>query len=561
MSMTKRIFALLLTVAMLVCALAACNKEPEVTTPEATTPESTTPEPEFPTTPPKKITAFSVVSGSDATESLMASEIKWYLTQKGLTLSESGYQISVVLDDTVVADGYKIVATENALTVAGGNERGLVCGVYAFLEKYAGVHLYATDTVVVDDTDVMIGGGILESFEPTFEVLRNPWFAIDKLPEKDGGSIEAANKTAQIKLNVIAGTGSLTTCLSDAAVLERAIANVKGQLSTDSTLNTVRFSPATDYDKYCTCEECAAVHTEEGSPAGNYIRFLNKVYEAVAAEYPEVKFEIVPRAYLTEAPKVTKPAEGISILFDMEKCHLSHPITDTACEDAVSFAATLKSWSEFCDSVHVEYRISPTEEYMPVFADLGALYENIRFFAECGVSSINFTGNIAYPSSNFGELRYYLINRLLQDPTMTVDEYYAYMDEFLAAFYGEGWTYVRKFIDKIIELSADGHQTVKDSPFLAITEEEYISHLQLFEEWWNKAEELAGDDLAHVKRSRFQWRYVKLCLLPDKEDALAMIAENAASFNYRIAWREARWNVDTTNTNFALAPTEWVYKS
>ncbi len=556
----KRIFALLLTVIMLVCVFAACNKpeHPEETTPQATTPS----EPEIPTTPPKKITEFYVTCGDSTVEKFAASELTWYLKQKNVSLSEGGYHISVVIDETVVKDGYKIVADENSLILAGGNERGLVCGIYDFLEKYVGVRFYAANTVTVNDEDIMIGGGVLENFVPTFEVLRNPWHPIDKLPEKDGGSIDitGTSKMVEIKLNTVAGTGSLTTCLSDPETLERALLNVQNQLK-GGDVTTVRFTPATDYDKYCTCESCAAVHQEEGSPAGNYVRFLNKLYEAVSADYPNVEFEIVPRAYLVEAPKVTKPADGVAILLDMDKCCISHPVTDETCPAAVAFAQALKSWGSLCDSVHVEYRISPTKEYMPVFADLGALYENIKFFAESGVGSINFKGNIACPSSNFGELRAYLISKLIQDPTMTEEEYYAHMNQFLKGFYGAGWTCVRQFIDKIIELSADGHQTAEDSPFQAITEAEYLANEELFDEWWLKAEALAGDRVDFVKRSRFQWRYIKLCLHPNKAEALAMIEENARSFNERIAWREAQWNVDTNKTNFDLTPPEWIYIS
>ncbi len=558
----KRIFALLLTVVMLVCVFAACNKpeHPEETTPVASDETTTPSEPETPTTPPKKITKFYVTCGDSTVENFAASELKWYLKQKNVSLAEGGYHISIVIDETVVKDGYKIVADENSLILAGGNERGLVCGIYDFLEKYVGVRFYATNTVIVNDEDIMIGGGVLENFVPAFEVLRNPWHPIDKLAEKDGGSIKTEDSTKIMALNTIAGTGSVTTCLSDSEVFERALQNVKNQLSTGHA-TAVRFSPVTDYDLYCTCESCAAVHEEEGSPAGNYIRFLNKLFEAISVEYPDVKFEIVPRAYLKEAPSVTKPVPGVWIRFDMDKCHISHPVTSTECPVATSFAASIKSWSEFCDNVSVEYRLTATKEYMPVFANLGALHGNMSFFAECGVAKINFTGNIACPAGDFGELRIYLISKLLQNPTMSEEEYYALMDEFLEAFYGEGWTYIRKFIDKIIELSADGQQTPKDDPFASITKEEYLANAADFDKWWNKAEELSGDRADFVKRSRFQWRYIKLCLQPNKAEALAMIEENARSFNERIAWREAQWNVDTNKTNFDLTPPEWIYRS
>lgn len=558
MSMMKRIFALLLTVAMLVCVLVACNepKEPEGTsnTSSATTPST----PEIPTTPPQKITSFKVSCGDSAVESFAATELKWYLSAKNLPLSDDGYHISIVIDESVVENGYKIVADEDSLTISGGNNRGLAYGIYDFLEKYIGVHFFAPDTIVVDDEDVMIGGGVLEVFEPAFDVLRNPWQPIEKLAEKDGGNVAATGVTKIMNLNTIAGTGYKTTCLNDDKIFEQALQRVKIQLSAGK-VDAIRFSPVTDYDEYCTCEKCAAVHAEEGEPSGNYIRFLNKIFEEISVDYPDVKFEITPRAYLAKAPAVTQPVDGILIRFDTDKCHISHPINDANCPDAVAFAESLNSWGTFCDNVYVEYALTASKDFLPVFANLGSMREDIRFFAESKVGSIRFNGNIVCPTGEFGELRVYLLSKLIQDPYMSEEEYYGYMDSFLKSFYGEGWEYIRKFIDKIIELAADGHQTKKDSPFEAITEEEYLANEETFDEWWNKAAELAGDRAEFVKRACYQWRYIKLCLHPNAEDAQALITDAAGG--QRVAWRDKQWNVDTARSNLALAPTEWIYKS
>ena len=157
---------------------------------------------------------------------------------------------------------------------------------------------------------------------------------------------------------------------------------------------------------------------------------------------------------------------------------------------------------------------------------------------------------------------------------MSEEEYYTLMDEFLKSYYGEGWEYIRKFIDKTTELAANGGfaldsnevegeavcgQGIYDHPLTVITRQEYLDNEATFDEWWNKAEELAGERLDFVKRARFQWRYIKLCLAPNAEDAQALITDAAS--NPRVGWREKQWNVDTTKSDLNLAPTEWVYKS
>ena len=560
MSMTKRIFALLLTVAMLVSVLTACNKPqtPDQTT-ETTTPDPN-PLPNPPETPAKKITSVKVSCGESPIENFAATELKWYLAKRNIPLTEDGYHISFIIDERVTEGGYRITADENSLTVMGGDNRGLAYGLYGFLEKFIGVHFYSPETTAIDDGDLMIGGGVLEVFDPAFDILRNPWAPIENLPQKDGGNDEAATGiTKTIALTTVAGTGNIRPCLTDPKIFTKAVQNIQNYLSAAPDIDIISFTPKTDYDLYCTCENCARVHEEEGSPAGNYVRFLNKLYEEISVDYPNLQFELVIRAYLVTAPTVTKPVDGISIRFSTASCHISHPLNDTTCPEAASFAEKVRNWGSICDNVRVEYALTSTTDFIPVFANLGAMRENMRFFAECGVDSIFFSGNIVCPSGEFGELRVYLASKLAQDPLMSEEEYYGYMDSFLKAFYGEGWEYIRKFIDKIIELSADGHQMVDGSPFDAITKDEYLANEATFDEWWNKAEELAGDRIDFVKRGRYQWRYIKLCLHPNATDAQALITDAAS--NPRVGWRDKQWNVDTASSNLDLAPTEWIYKS
>ena len=561
MSMMKKIFALLLTVAMLVCVLAACNKpqEPHNTTPEATTPTETPNNP--PATPAKKISSVHITCGETPIENFAATELKWYFIKMNVTISPDGYSITVKIDENAPKDGYTIVADENGLVLAGGNNRGLAYGLYGFLEEFLGVHFYSADTIVIDEGDVMIGSGVLAEVAPAFEVWRNPWSPIEQLAQKDGGNqLEDPDLTKTLTIGAITShLDSETVCLTNSKTQTRAEAFLKDFLSKNPHLQTLIITPNLGENNYCTCADCAAINTAEGSPAGTYVRFINKIKAAVSDKYPNLHFAITVRDYLLTAPTVTKPAQGISVRFTTEGCHISHPLTDASCPTAASFAQGIQSWGAICDGVHVDYCLSATKDFIPVFANLGSIQKDMRFFAENGIGSISFFGNIVCPTGEFGELRVYLISKLIQNPTMSEEEYYAYMDSFLKAFYGEGWEYIRKFIDKTIELAADGHQTAKDGPLVAITEEEYLANEATFDEWWNKAEELAGDRIDFVKRARYQWRYVKLCLHPNAEDAQALITDAAS--NPRVGWREKQWNVDTANSDLSKAPSEWKYKS
>jgi len=557
MSMMKRIFALLLTVAMLVCVLTACSKPTPIG--KISSASSTANNADADTAAPQKITSVHITCGKSAIENYAAAELKWYFTQKGITLADNGYGIELKLDETIFTGGYQITANENGLVIAGGNERGLAYGLHAFLEKFLGVSFYSANSKIITDGDVTIGYGVLDTFDPAFEIVRNPWYPIEQLPEKNGGNIHDNSIVKTFNLNALVEGGSALPCLSVPENVEKAIKKVRNYLLSGAAVDVLRFLPDAYTD--CTCDDCVRILDEEGSASGIYVRFLNALSEAISPRFPEVKIELVVRDYLQQAPTLTKLADGISVRLSTENCHISHPFTDESCPEALLFANSVRGWSETCNNVYVDYVLTSTTDYIPTFANLGTLRENIRFLAECGIESIAMSGNFACPSGEFGELRVYLTSKLLQNPTMSEEEYYAYMDSFLKNFYGEGWEYIRKFIDKTIELAADGHQTASGNPFDAITVDEYLDNEETFDEWWNQAEALAGDRADFVKRARYQWRYIKLCLHPDAEEAQKLIADTSDSFNTRVGWREKQWNVDTNKSDLNLPPTEWIYKS
>lgn len=578
----QKIFALLLAVAMLTMPLASCNlfqkaenTTPAQTTPTETTPAQTTPAETTATTTPEdttsedepiippepivvKPTSVSIVAGNSAIENFAVAELKWYLAAKNIPVSDDGYPIVFSISSDMAADSYLIEVTNECLSIVGGNARGFAYGFYTFLENYIGVHFYAADTVVVDDKEVVFTG--CDSFTPTMQILRNPWYPIESLPEKDGGNASGTRMSKTLTLGTITSNGGVAQpCLTDPENLPKAIKYVSDFLASTPGLETLSFAPVDGSDYYCQCPNCARIDKEEGSHAGTYIRFINAILDAVKADYPTVQFEINIRTYLQTAPAITKPTEGVSVRISTAGCHATHPITDASCPECVAFTQGLKTWGELCDSVNLEYVLTSTVDYIPTFANLGTLRENMRFFAESGIQSIYCSGNFACPSGEFGELRVYLMSKLLVDPFMSEEQFNTYMNDFLKSFYGEGWENIRKFIDKTTELAADGKQTAQDGPFAGITEEEYLENEETFDAWWDAAEAAAGERIDFVKRARYQWRYIKLCLHPNAEDAQALIAD-VGNANAKVSWREKQWNVDESS-DLSKAPTEWKYKS
>ena len=364
-----------------------------------------------------------------------------------------------------------------------------------------------------------------------------------------------------VTLDALVGkNGNTQPCLTSAENLANAIAYAKEFLAKSPALKTLTFAPAPGTAKNCTCNACAALDTEENTPTGAYIRFINAIIESVKADYPTLSFEIKMSGCFLSLPATERPADGVSIFMSTEECHATHPLTDADCPTSQTFVEALQAWSKIT-SVRLEYVLSATE-YLSTFANLNTLRENMRLFAESGIDSLYCSGNFSCPSGEFGELRAYLINALLQNPTMSEEEYDEHTNELLATYYGDGWFYIRNYINKITELANNDvsendacGQSATDSPLTVITRTEYRNYAYQFDNCWNAAEQLAGDRIEAVKGSRIQWQYIQVCLNPNEADAQALINAVSAA---NLCWRKDLRSV-AAESSLTLAPTSWKY--
>ena len=549
----KRLLAIAL---LLPCLLTGCHlfKSPAETTPEQTAPTTppqdttpsenvTTPGEDTPVIPPVKtmaLTHVTVTSGETPAEKTAVAELTEYLEKRSITVSEGGFPITLSIDETLGEDAYRIDALtegENAgMTIVGGNGRGVLYGVYGFLEKYAGLRSY-TPTLEVYPTegDITISDGTLIDYTPVFEMRVNDWYRwavgnpetyawcvkngvnmIDGWWEpwdKADGAWGGAWDYGGLFVHTIGGlteTGGGTSknpCLTDPALLEKAIQNVRARLESRPSTTILSVSQ-NDTDARCRCANCTAIDKEEGSPAGTMLRFVNAIAENIAEDYPNVVIDTLAYDYTQTAPKITKPRENVCIRLCTFHCHFTHPLTDSTCATNAKFCRDLEEWSKICDNIHIWDYTTNFAFYIPTYANLHVLQANMQFFAEHNAKGMFPQGNRNSASGEFGELRAYLLAKLMMDPYMGEDEYYRLMDEFLEAYYGDGWAYIRMYIDKTSEMYEEGCRNMYTHPLDIVPAEEFRDMQQAFNDWWAKAEALADEArVDNVRRSSLQWRF------------------------------------------------------
>ena len=600
----KKLLILVLVAALLLpCLLTACNpsqKPEEITLEQNTTPEVTTPEPDdsiVPEVETMKLTSIKVTTGDTQSEIFAGAELMAYLSKQNVTVAEDGFPISISIDPTLDEDGFLIEASfeENrGMTFKGSNERGVLYAVYRFLEKFAGFRYFTPELETFTPGDVVIPEGVVMDYAPVMSTARRlTWYytgrdaewcvkngisgcdtTLDAMhggPSLNYGSMFVHTIGPLYETTYPYPTYTSNPCLTDPEILATVIKNVRKELEKNPAMNIISVSQ-TDVESWCLCPNCARIAEEEGSYAGVWVRFVNTIAEDIAEDYPNVIVDTLAYKHTQTPPKITKPRENVCIRLCSIECCFTHALDDPNCPDNKKFHDDLVGWGKICDNIHVWDYTTNFHYYISTFANLFTIRENMRFYAENNVVSMFPQGNSQGWSGEFGELRSYLLAQLMWNPYMSEEEYNRHMNEFLEAYYGAGWTFVREYIDITSRLAKNGGykldgnenptnavcgQGIYDHPLTVITRQEYFNYELRFDECWTLAEELAGDRKEFVHRSALQWRLAKLYLHPNATEAAAFIAEAKA---LGVVWKEGQPNVQSSS-DLSLSPYYWKYGS
>ncbi len=514
----------------------------------------------------REVAAVKYLPGGSATEKYAAEELNKYLSKMADIADHGDFPVYLTVDAALPKEGYTITPKEDSLTVAGGTGRGLLYGVYRFLEKFGGARFFTPTLEVLGEGDIVVEEPY--SFAPPFEYRRCDWVCSEDedwsvknginsfaISEEKGGYMEYGGFCHT--MYALTGTDHrLQPCLSDPALLEKAIESVRTILRENPAVSIVSVSQ-NDNMNYCKCDKCMAVAEEEGSQMGPLLRFVNAVADAVKDEFPDAIIDTLAYTYSRKPPLLTKPRENVCIRLCSIECCYSHPLEDRSCPSNNAFHDDIIAWNKICDRIYIWDYITNFLFYVPTFPNFGVLRENMRFFADHGVRGMYPEGNYnSAGTGEFAELRCYLVAKLMTDPYMSAVEYYTYMDEFLAAFYGAGWRNIRTYIDMMCGAARKMHAKIYSKPF-AMFPRDYCEEMRdVIDRLWEDAEEKAeGQCKEEVHRSRLQWRYLKLMLQPNLEEGTKFFEE---AKGYKIRFNE--WLPEPKDPDLSLTPDEWIPK-
>ncbi len=499
--MAKKLLSMLLALSMMLTVLAACNNEPVV---DETPDDGQQQEDIQPNDPGDEVVSdvlnlvvdgvsdYVIVRGENAyiSEVTASTELQKYLKQI------SGVEIPIVTDATAPVekeivvgktnreadgefnrdelgdDGLVIKSNGQKLFLVGGEQRGTLYAVYEFLESYLGCRFYSSDFEVVPTTTAISLDQIAEDKQiPSFDTretlwadyANNPAFAVKrKINGRKFGTIPEELGGSKIWGAGIGHTlGSLTNtpyesqpCLTDETNYQTALATLRAWMAGTPNASYISVSMNDNHD-LCYCDNCSALMNQYGSYAGVNLTFVNRLAEEIKDEYPNVLIHTFAYFENRIVPTGIEPADNVMVeLCSIEQC-FRHPLEECTAYSKESFVDLLKGWAAISDTLAIWDYTTNYGHYAATFPNFEVLRKNLKLFADNNVEYIFEQGNHSDRSLEFGELRGYLISKLMWNPYMSQEELDGYMVEFCKDYYGPGWESIIQYIQIAQEESKD----------------------------------------------------------------------------------------------------------
>lgn len=542
-------------------------------------------------------------------------------TPKEILLGGTAREIDCYGKEKFADDEYAFKTVDGNLIINGG-QRGVLYGVYTFIEKHFGVRYFTKDCERVLYKERIEVGEVEERVNPVFEYREvcdwtgwDPDFSVKskvngafvrKLRSDDGygvgfaGGFEGLVHTFKYfvppekyynehpEYFALMSNGNRNPnglCMTNDGVFERAMEKAREWLDAeeDPTLISVSANDGEVCDVgVCCCSECRKIYDRGGNNADLYMYFVNRMARALKKEYPKVQVETLSYGECNEPPKIIMPEENVVIRvcaggtrkYPMYEAIKRYEQTgDKMLEGNVYFAKRIEALEKVTKKIYTwdyPYSYYMLHTHNPC---IPYMLGQAKYYADHNVKGVFINGEME--GCEFTELKFYLISKILFDPYMSEEELDRHTNEFMEGYYGAGWRYIKQYFKSIEENSVN--YTTNSLPYEIIPpKKREDGHLddtfyKNAHELFKKAYELADGD-GEKRRVKKSWLHVDCCDLMthmydkfsyvSEEEKQALIKQNEDMYRQMILVGAPRMGQDhfmPVVTNFAQSPEEWIF--
>lgn len=442
---------------------------------------------------------YSIVVGDEAS----ASE-KWAAEELQHWISEVGGVELPIVGTTEGCKGKRIVVGFNELTASafgtapqehsdesftyrnrggdifiwGGADRGTQYGVFTFLENELGCRWYTSKVSLAPHRDSWKFGKLYDCESPGIKV-RNTFYLDAFDPTWSARNKNNSTLIPQLDADSAPGTGvgyygchtfgqyvpawrwfdthpeyfseidgrrvaeESQLCLSNPEVLQLCIDGIRTTMRNHPEYLIFDMSQ-NDNVNPCQCEKCRALKEQYGGESGAMIWFVNQVADAVKDEFPDKYVGTFAYQYTRTPPTGIVPRDNVVVRLCSIECCFLHPFDDPDCQDNVAFMSDLETWGTLAPNLYIWDYVATFNQYLAPFPNVYSLQPNIRILRDHNAIGIMEQGDYQSIGAAFGELKTYLISKLLWNPEIDVE---SVIDDFIKGYYGPAASRVREYFD------------------------------------------------------------------------------------------------------------------
>ncbi len=428
-------------------------------------------------------------------------------------------------------DGFVLDCHDGVLRIMSAGGKGAIYGVCTMLEQYIGMNYLAKECYTLTPSRDISIPAIHKVETPAFRYRQTMSYGCDDPIYYDWFRLAEPNEIFADNLWVHTFDRLLPSavygkehpeyysfingerrpgnhsqwCLTNPEIFDIVAARVDSIFKANPDKTIMSISQNDGNDTYCQCSECKKVNEYEGSPSGNYIRFLNRLAE----RFPDKQFSTLAYLFTMHPPKHVRPLPNVNIMLCDIDSKREVPLTDNA--SGQDFVKAMEGWSKISNNIFVwDYGINFDNVVAP-FPNFHILKKNIELFKRNHATMLfeQVNGSLG---TDFCEMRAYMLGKLMWNPTLDED---SLMKRFMCEYYGEAAPYLYRYQQMLqgALLSSGTDLWIYDSP---ITHKHGMLNKNLrkvYNELFDNAERAVNADstrLAHVQIARLPLRYSEL---------------------------------------------------
>ncbi len=386
--------------------------------------------------------------------------------------------------------------------IYGGRQRGSMYGVFSFLEHFFGVRWYTPEYTKVpsmkewsfEEVDFCQKPALSLRFVQYRNAFRdNAWMAHNKdnVPHSWSDNSAYGGYTGywgchtssyfvpakkyfaehpeyfSLRGGKRVADGQL--CLTNPDVLRICIEGMKKQMSEHPEYLVYDMSQNDNF-LWCECARCKAMEDHYGGHSGLFVWFVNRVADAVRADWPDKYIGTFAYQYTRQAPSNITPRSNVLIRLCSIECDFSHPIAAT--EFNRPFLKDLQDWSKLAPTLYIWDYVVNFNQYLAPYPNFGVLAENIKTFRDHKAIGIQEEAQYQSDGGEFSEMKAWVLARLLWDPEQDTE---ALVKEFITDYYGAAAPQVLDYFnlcrgqireDTLMGFAFDEHHPLYDDAFV-----------------------------------------------------------------------------------------------